>query len=121
MAKRHPLGIGRILTLSGVACVFKYEISESISHSVLSDSLRLSGMSMGFSRQEYWSGLPFPSPGDLPSPGVEPGSLLLQADSLPPEPPGKSIKHNTTTQICRETVANNSINLLLRKGIPQSF
>ena len=39
-------------------------------------------LSMGFSRQEYWSGLPFPSPGDLPSPGREPGSPALQADSL---------------------------------------
>ena len=38
--------------------------------------------SMGFSRQEYWNGLPFPSPGDLPNPGVEPGSHELQADSL---------------------------------------
>ena len=44
---------------------------------------------MGFSRQEYWSGLPFPSPGDLPNPGIEPGSLALQADALPSEPPGK--------------------------------
>ena len=46
-------------------------------------------MSMGFSRQEYWSELPFPSPGDLPHPGFEPGSRALQADSLPTEPPGK--------------------------------
>ena len=45
--------------------------------------------SMGFSRQEYWSGLPFPSPGDLPDPGIEPGSLSLQADTLTSEPPGK--------------------------------
>ena len=37
---------------------------------------------MGFSRQEYWSGSPFPSPGDLPNPGIEPGSPALQADSL---------------------------------------
>ena len=44
---------------------------------------------MEFSRQEYWSGLQFPSPGDLPNPGIEPRSLALQADSLPPEPPGK--------------------------------
>ena len=42
-------------------------------------------LSMGFSRQEYWSGLPFPSPGDLPNPGIEPGSPALQADSLPTE------------------------------------
>ena len=39
--------------------------------------------SMGFSRQEYWSGLPFPSPGDLPNPGIEPLSLVLQVNSLP--------------------------------------
>ena len=46
--------------------------------------------SMGFSRQEYWSGLPFPSPEDLPDPGIEPGSTALKADALPCEPPGKS-------------------------------
>ena len=46
-------------------------------------------LSMGFSRQEYWSGLPFPSPGDLPNPGIEPGSPALQADALSSEPPGK--------------------------------
>ena len=45
--------------------------------------------SMGFSRQECWSGLPFPSPGDLPDPGIEPRSPALQADALPSEPPGK--------------------------------
>ena len=45
--------------------------------------------SMGFSRQEYWSGLPFPSPGDLPYPGIEPGSPTLGADTLTSEPPGK--------------------------------
>ena len=45
--------------------------------------------SMEFSRQEYWSGLPFPSPGDLPDPGIEPGSPALQADALPSESPGK--------------------------------
>ena len=45
--------------------------------------------SMGFSRQEYWSGLPFPSPGDLPHPGIEPGSPALQAVALTSEPPGK--------------------------------
>ena len=44
--------------------------------------------SMGFSRQEYWSGLPLPSPGDLPDPGIEPGSPALQADALTSEPPG---------------------------------
>ena len=44
---------------------------------------------MGFPRQEYWSGGPFPSPGDLPDPGIEPGSLASQVDPLPSEPPGK--------------------------------
>ena len=45
--------------------------------------------SMGFSRQEYWSGLPFPSPGDLPNPGIEPRSHTFQGDALISEPPGK--------------------------------
>ena len=44
-------------------------------------------LSMGFSRQEYWSGVPFPSPVDLPDPGIEPGSSALQANALPSEPP----------------------------------
>ena len=43
-------------------------------------------LSIEFSRQEHWSGLPFPSPGDLPDPGIKPGSPILQADSLPSEP-----------------------------------
>ena len=45
--------------------------------------------SMEFSRQEYWSRLPFPSPEDLPDPGIEPRSPVLQAATLPAEPPGK--------------------------------
>ena len=49
--------------------------------------------SMGFSWQEYWSGLPFPSPGDLPDPGIEPGSPAFQADTLTSEPPGKPPFH----------------------------
>ena len=62
------------------------------------DSLRPYGVadqasqSMGFSRQEYWSGLPLPSPGDLPDPGIEPGSPALEADALTAEPPGKPLK-----------------------------
>ena len=48
-------------------------------------------LSMWFSRQEYRSGLPFPSPEDLPNPGIEPESPALEADALPSEPPGKSI------------------------------
>ena len=48
-------------------------------------------LSMGFSRQEHWSGLPFPSPEDLSDPGIEAGSPALQEDSLPSEPPGKNI------------------------------
>ena len=51
---------------------------------------------MGFCRQEYWSGLPFHSPGDLPDPGIKPGSPALQAEFLPSELPGKQeyIKYN---------------------------
>ena len=47
-------------------------------------------LSLEFSRQEYWSGLPFLPPGDLPDSGIKPTSPALQADSLPIEPPGKS-------------------------------
>ena len=58
-------------------------------------------LSIGFSRQEYWSGLLFPSPGDLPNPGIESRSPALQADSLPSELPGKSIFiTHLVTNIC---------------------
>ena len=52
--------------------------------------------SRGFSRQEYWSGLPFPSPGDLPNPGIEPKSPALEADALTSEPPGKMLHSHCT-------------------------
>ena len=52
---------------------------------------RQAPLSMGFSGQEYWSGVPFPSPGDLPNPGIEPRSPALQADALSSEPPGKPL------------------------------
>ena len=54
---------------------------------------RQAPLSTGFSRQEYWSGQPLPSPGDLPDPGIKPGSPELQADSLLSEPPGKPEGH----------------------------
>ena len=74
--------------------------SESVSIPVKSNSLQphawtvahQAPLSMGFSRQEYWSGLPFPSPGDLPDTGIEPGSPALQGDSLPSEPKSISKK-----------------------------
>ena len=71
------------------------------SHSVVSDSLWpmdcvacQAPQSMGFSRQEYWRGLLFPSPGDLPDPGIEPRSPALWADSLTSEPPEISLFSN---------------------------
>ena len=71
------------------ACVF--------SRSVVSDSAipwtvaRPAPLSMGFPRHEYWSGLPFPPPGNLPDPEIEPASPALQVDSLPLEPRGKTV------------------------------
>ena len=53
---------------------------------------------LGFSSHKYWSGLPFPSPGNLPDPGIEPGSPTLQADALPSEPPGKPRKDHVKSQ-----------------------
>ena len=55
-------------------------------------------LSVGFSRQGHWSGLPFPSLEDLPNPGIKPGSPTLQADILPSEPPGKPLSTVTSTQ-----------------------
>ena len=62
---------------------------ESVNRWVLSNSVTLQALSRGFYRQEYWSGQPFPSPGDLPDPGIKPWSLTLSGDSLLSEPPGK--------------------------------
>ena len=67
--------------LSHFSCVQLCVTPWTVAHPVL--------LSMGFSRQEYWSGLPCPLPGDLPNPGIEPRSPVLQVDSLPAEPPGK--------------------------------
>ena len=58
-------------------------------------------LSMGFSRQEYWSGLPFPSPGDLPDPGIDPGSPALQADALTSEPAGDHLLSTDHTHLHR--------------------
>ena len=79
--------------------------SESDSHSVVFDFLRPHGLqvaleapsSMGFSWKEYWSGLPFPSPGDLPKPGIESRSPALQADSLQSK---ISLQKKKTTEYC---------------------
>ena len=75
---------------------YNHEKKEKWKWTVMSDSLRPHGHqappSMGFSRQGYWSGLRFPSPGKLPDPGVEPRSPTLWTDALPSEPPEKSIR-----------------------------
>ena len=55
-------------------------------------------LSMEFSRQEYWGGLPFPFPGNLPYPGIKPWSPAFQADSLPSEPPGKPQEYGSGWQ-----------------------
>ena len=67
--------------------LYKSESVKSLSHVQLFVTVACQApLSMAFFRQEYWSGLPFPSPGDLPDPGIEPGPPALQADSLPSEP-----------------------------------
>ena len=87
------------LCVAGTCCLAAPDCSiidsgdtHSLSCSVMSYSsatpqtvARQAPLSMGFSRQEYWSGLPIPSPGNLPDPRIEPGSPTLQADSLPSE------------------------------------
>ena len=75
----------------------KWKLLSRVRPSATSWIVAFQAPSMGFSRQEYWSGLPFPSPGDLPDPGIKPRSHKLQADSLPAEPQGKPVEsaHNT--------------------------
>ena len=70
-----------VLNLNHFSCVWLFETPWIV--------VCQAPLSMEFSRQEYWSGLPCPHPGDLPNAGIEPRSPTLQADSLPPEPPGK--------------------------------
>ena len=60
-------------------------------------------LSMEFFRQKYWSGLPFPSPGDLPGPGIKHRSPTLQADSLPSEPPSRAEINTTLENSCTST------------------
>ena len=69
------------MKMKSFSCVQLFATPWTVTHQTL--------QSMEFSRQGYWSGLLFPSPGDLPDPGIEPGSPVLQADALLSEPPGK--------------------------------
>ena len=71
----------------------KYEVNLLSRVQLFETSWTVAGQAplpMGFSKQEYWSGLPFPAPGDLPNPGIEPWSPAWQADALSSEPPGNS-------------------------------
>ena len=91
-------------TIVGCVYIYIYMESESDSHSVMSNSATIwtaahQALSMEFSRQEYWSGLPFPSPGDLPDPGIKLRSPALQADSLLSEPLGKSYSFRLYPQL----------------------
>ena len=72
--------------LESVLCAVLSQVSLSVTPWTVAHQAPLF---MGFSRQGYWSGSPFPSPGHLPDPGIEPRSPALQADSLPSELPGK--------------------------------
>ena len=71
--------------------VIKKDLAKSLFKKALKVKVLVAPLFMEFSRQEYWSGLPFPSPGDLPNLGIKPRSPALQADSLLSEPPGKSL------------------------------
>ena len=74
------------MKVKSLSCVRLFETPWTVAYQALP--------SMGFSRQEYWSGLPFPSPGDLLDPGIEPGSPSFQADALTAEPPWKPTHKN---------------------------
>ena len=79
--------------------------SESVSCSVVSDSIACKApLSMGFSRQEYWSWLSFPSPVDLSNSGIKPGSPAMQEDPLLPELPGKPVNLSYVNVIIRPAI-----------------
>ena len=88
MGEHAPSQFHRISAGKGVVCMC---VCVCLSHvfATLWTIAYLVPLSMKFSRQEYWSGLPFPSPGDLRDPEVKPSSPELHADYLPSEPPGK--------------------------------
>ena len=95
-AKNNQRDMHRSVVCPALKSVANLTLCAILSRSVMSDSLQPHGLQptkllcpWGFSRQEYWSGLPCPPPGDLPSPGIELRSPTLQVDSLPSEPPGK--------------------------------
>ena len=112
--------------------VSKKKACTVLSHSVVSDSLQPYGLLLSrlfcpwrFSRQEYWSGLPCPLPGDLPNPRIEPRSPTLQADSLmsePPEKPMKSMYMCIYTHICVcMHIYIHTLNTSLLKLVKQTF
>ena len=72
-------------------------------------------VSMGFSRQEYWSGLPFSSPGDLSDPGIEPGSPALQVDALPSELLGRNPGVTSDKLKLKDRLQNNGPDSFLRE------
>ena len=86
-----------------ISCVGLFATPWTIAHQV--------PPSMGFCRQEYWSGLPCPPPGDLPNPGIKPRSPTLQADSLQAEPQGKPLCSREDVKIVGP---NNSVNGIIR-------
>ena len=77
-----------VCVYESLSCVWLFVPPWTVTHQ--------SPLSMGFSRQEHWSGLPFPSPGDLPHPGIKPRSPALHVDSLPSEPPEKPLLHDSS-------------------------
>ena len=82
MGKEHECKDKKVLKVKSLSRVWLFAIPWTIAYQA--------PPSMGFSRQEFWSGLPFPSPGDLLNAGIKHGSPALQADALPSEPPGKT-------------------------------
>ena len=82
----HPFMI-KTLQKAGMAVVAQLRLTLEISWTVAHQAT----LSMGFSRPEYWNGLPFPSPGDLPNSGIKPASPVLAGGFLTAEPPGKPL------------------------------
>ena len=101
LIRMTTITLKKVKALVAQSCLTLFVISRTVAHQA--------SLSMEFSRQEYWSGLPFPSPGDLPDPGIKPGSPVspaLQADFLPSESPGKPCRTETCCELKSKGVSH---------------
>ena len=109
------------MSKSGTASIDSVHVVSHIRLCNPMDYSRQAALSVGFFRQEYWSGLSFPAPGDLPDPGIEPGSPTLQADALPSEPHELYSNSNLNTLAVRTEARRQLVETLYFRMPPEKW